>query len=249
LLSETLQLSQNTIQKCLRELEAEKIIKISKIRKFTSYINSYVFLTENKALPKVDTSNIDTSVDTSVDTSNHTSKFDYKPIEPREPSEPNLPPTPLAGDSGGRCLKVFYESNNREDFKAKCYAIAKAKRFSESEAEKHFAYFENHWLNPALPPSKALKKDWQRAFVNWIAKDKPIKVNNFDTADYILSRAKERLSNYIDHESETIDSNLVFLKLLKNGYTKEQIFSVFLNIIKKPPEKKIHSWGIITQYM
>ena len=260
LLSETLQLSQNTIQKCLKELEAEKIIEISKIRKFTSHVNSYKFLTQNKALPKVDTSNIDvskndisnidTSVDTSVDTSNHTSKFDYKPIEPKEPIEPIIPPTPLLGDSGGVCLLDFYKDNCKDKFRSECLAIARGKKFSDNEAEKHFVDFENYWLSPALPNSKANKKNWQRAFLNWIIKSKPSKVNNFDVATEILVVAKRKLDALLDYENEknTLDSNLVFLKALKN-YTKQQIYNVLADIINSPPKNKIYSWGIINQYL
>lgn len=250
LLSETLQLSQNTIQKCLRELEAEKIIEIRKVRKFTSSVNSYVFLTENKALPKVDTSIFDVSkndtskIDTSVDTSNHTSKFDYKPTEPTEP----IPPTPLKGAGVGVCLKDFYQSNNQQDFKEKCFLIAKARKHTDDDASKHFEQFENYWLNPALPASKASKKDWQRAFINWIAKTKPSKTSNVKVAEEILEKAKERLAHLLDENSTQLDNSLVFLRALKSGTTKEDIYKILVGIMNNPPPTKIYSWAIINQY-
>jgi hypothetical protein len=172
-----------------------------------------------------------------------------KPVN--EPvNEPTLPPTPLAGDSGGVCLEVFYKGNCKDKFKGGCLAIARGKRFSNEEAEKHFTDFENYWLSPALPASKANKKNWQRAFLNWIAKSKPTKINNFDVADEILGVAKRKLEHLLDYENEDnkIDSNLVFLKALKS-YTKQQIYNVLADIINSPPKNKIHSWGIIFQYL
>jgi hypothetical protein len=117
LLSENLDLSQNAIQGGLKELCDAKILKIERIRKFTSNINSYIFMTENKALPKIDASDFDasksdasnidassdTSFDASSDTSIHTSESDYKPIKPREPRKPIEHPLPPSGDGDIVC--------------------------------------------------------------------------------------------------------------------------------------------------
>ena len=161
------------------------------------------------------------------------------------------PPTPLVEDSGGRCLRAFYEIENQNDFKEKCLSIAKAKRFTETDAENIFTDFENYWLSPALPPSKANKKNWQRAFQNWIAKSSPAnKTNNEEIANNILNRAIARFeeSNLLDVESPQIQSNLIFLKILKKGYSENNIINVLRQVYENPPPQKIYSWALINQY-
>lgn len=163
--------------------------------------------------------------------------------------ETYIPPTPFSGDSGGVCLADFFKGGSRDNFKEDCLAIARGKKFTDTEAEKHFIDFVNYWLSPALPATKAKKKNWQRAFLNWIAKNKPIKANNFDIANDILISAKNRLSDLLDNDSDKLDSNLIFLKALKNGYSKQQIFNILADILNNPPKEKIYSWAIINQYI
>jgi len=158
------------------------------------------------------------------------------------------PPTPLKGSGVGVCLKEFYQSNNQQDFREICFLIAKARKHTDDDASKHFEQFENYWLNPALPASKASKKDWQRAFINWIAKTKPSKTSNVKVAEEILEKAKERLAHLLDENSTQLDSSLVFLRALKSGTTKEDIYKILVGIMNNPPPTKIYSWAIINQY-
>lgn len=162
----------------------------------------------------------------------------------------NLPPLSPQGEAWTEgSLSEFYKHDERDKFKIMCIAIAEGKKFDKSQAEEIFNDFEKYWLSPALPASKSKKKNWKRAFQDWIRKISP-KVN-LDNLKIAKEMHQGIMSDYdwdrlIDKNSSQINCHMPFLSALNAGVTRGQINDILKATYANPPKDKIYSWGIIT---